>query len=208
MHRYNWIIGATPQLDHVHALWKKNHPNVEVIKIHIDQDENLNFDFSPLDHIDPLAGTGFIVFDESFGNFRRSELMQATMERGIKLTNFISPLASIPDSTKLGINIFIGEYVTIGSHCRIDFNTFILPGSHIGNNVHIKSSCWIARGVIIADKVEIGKHSTLRTGTSILDNIKIGNQCDLGWNKIYDTDINDKSFYHIEFDEVINVHDN
>ena len=195
-------------MDLVIELWKQSDPDANIIPIAIAQDSKYRFDFSPLDKLDPAQGTGFVVFDERFGNVKRSELMQAAIERGIKLTNFVSPRAFVPEGTKLGINVFIADGVTLGTQCRVDYNSFIYPGTHIGNNVHIKPSCWISRGVVIGDEVEIGRNCTIHTGASIANGVKVGNHCNLGWKKIYDKDIKDKTFFEPGYSEIIQVFDN
>lgn len=205
--KYKWIIGNGNFLEITFHSWKQAFPEEAIEKIDIQQHFDYNFDFSHLEKIDSSQGSAFVALDERFGNFKRIELMQAVLERGFKLATFIHPTAVVCENTDIGINTFIGANTFIGHDCTIGYNTVINPGSHISHGCRIKPSCWIESGVQLDSNVELGSNSILRTGTIVRRGIRIGKSCELGWPKVYTSDIPNKTAFDIRYDNPIFVYE-
>lgn len=206
MQACKWIVGATPFLDQAYAAWTEAYPEDHIEKIFLPQNSLHQFDFSSLEKLNANNGSVFIAFDERFGNFKRAELMQSIMERGFKLTTFISKNSIISKNSKIGLNAFIGDGAIIGSGSKIDYNTVILPGVRVGNNVTIRQSCWIEMGVQLENNVSIGAHSTLRSGSIVANGVNVGRGCELGWTKRYIANIPAKTIFDERYDEVIRTY--
>lgn len=202
----NWLIGGTDLLDLIEEYTKRYWPEKSYKKIIVEQDSVYNFDFSSLDNLIKKGDEAFVSFDERFGNFKRTELMNYVANRGVKLINIISPRAMIAIDVKIGVNVFVGDGCIIGSGSRIDYNSVILPGANIGNKTHISASNWIESGVQIGSHTTIGSNSKVCTGAIIASNIKIGRNCLLGWRKYYDSDISAGTFFDPKFDSPIFTH--
>lgn len=200
-----WVVGTTSYLDQAHAAWSAAFPDVAIEKVSLASEDE--FDFRPLDLLDPTQGCIFVAVDETFGNFKRAELMQAVLERGFKLASFVSPRAFISSNVKLGVNTFIADGVTVGYGSRIDYNTFLLPGVHIGTDVHIRPSCWLESGVNVGNDVQIGMHCTVRSGALIAPHVQIGRYCELGWPKRYYENIPAKTFFDYRYSDPIKTYD-
>lgn len=198
-----WIVGGGIYLEQAVHAWKQAHPDESVERIEVPQSSDYRFDLGVFNGLDPATGAMFVAFDERFGNFKRMELMQAAMERGFKLEPFIHPSAVVDPDVAIGMNVFVGAHAVVGHGSRIDYNTVIHAGVHIGPGSRIKSSCWIEIGVQLGAGVEIGAHCTIRMGASVRGGVKIGRGAELGWPRLYDTDVPNKAVFDIRYDEPI-----
>ncbi|KTF37376.1 UDP-3-O-(3-hydroxymyristoyl)glucosamine N-acyltransferase [Xanthomonas vesicatoria] len=201
-----WIIGSSDYLDLAFHGWKQARQDEAVIKIDVPQDEKHEFDFRILDELNPSDGAMFVAFDERLGNFKRTELMQAALQRGFKLEPFIHASAAIGSDTVIGLNAFVGANAVVGHGCRIDYNTVIHAGAHLGPACRVKSSCWIENGVQIGAGVEIGGNSILRTGAIVRDGVKVGRSCELGWPRAYCEDVPAKTYFNACYDSPIHTY--
>nr|WP_224986503.1 UDP-3-O-(3-hydroxymyristoyl)glucosamine N-acyltransferase [Delftia acidovorans]MCA1071826.1 UDP-3-O-(3-hydroxymyristoyl)glucosamine N-acyltransferase [Delftia acidovorans] len=202
---YRWIIGSGAQLDLAFYAWEKACPEEKVERIEIRQGSDFTFDLSIFSKLEPRQGKAFIAFDERFGNFKRMELMQAALARGLCLESFISCNANIADDALIGMNTFIGPQVSVAHGCQIGFNSVLHAGVNIGARSRIKASCWIESGVQIGAGVEIGSHAILRMGTLVGTGVNIGKGCELGWPRLYRQDIPAKTIFDPRYDEPIHV---
>lgn len=204
--KFRWIIGGGDYLDQIFHACQQAYPDEQIEPVLVSQTEADEFDLSVLNTLSPAIGTAFVAFDESFGNFKRMELMQAVIERGLKLDPLICDHASVAADAVIGMNVFVAPNVVIGHGCRIDFNTVIHAGTTISPQTRIKSSCWLESGVQLGKGVEIGAHSTLRTGAIVAPHIKIGRHCELGWPQRYDQDVADRTTFDPRYDAPIYIY--
>ncbi|MCK9618545.1 MAG: UDP-3-O-(3-hydroxymyristoyl)glucosamine N-acyltransferase [Lentimicrobiaceae bacterium] len=79
----------------------------------------------------------------------------------------ISEKAHVPASTKLGNNVYIGEFSVIGNNVELGENVKIYPLCYIGDNVKIGDNTTIFASVKIYSDNIIGKHCTLHSGVVI-----------------------------------------
>ncbi|MCB1559007.1 MAG: UDP-3-O-(3-hydroxymyristoyl)glucosamine N-acyltransferase [Alphaproteobacteria bacterium] len=80
---------------------------------------------------------------------------------------FISSLASVHPSAKIGDGCFVGDFVTVGA------------GAELGSGVWVESHAAIGAGVILADGVRVGNHATIShaivgRGSRIYPGVRIG----------------------------------
>ena len=203
---YKLIVGSGTYLELAFRTWKQAYPGERIEQLDVPKIDDFDFDLSVFSELNPEEHQVFIAMDERFGNFKRSEMMQAAMERGIKLISFVHPDAVLGDDVKVGANVFIGPKAIIGHGVRIDYNTVINAGAHIGMNSRIKASCWIENGVQIGMNAEIGNHSIVRTGAIVRDGVKVGSRCELGWVKTYQADVPNKTVFDARYDEPIVIY--
>ena len=130
----------------------------------------------------------------------------------VATTEYISKLASIDSSAKIGKNCIINEYVVIGENCIIGDNVTLYPSvvlypeTIIGDNVIIDAGTTIGQEslghiqdlegnyiqfphigrVIIEDNVVVGANTSIDRGvltdTIIGEGTKIDNNCAIGHN--------------------------
>lgn len=198
-----WVVGAGVYLEQAFQAWKETRPQQPVERIEVLQYADHSFDLRVLDSLNPAEGDLFIAFDERLGNFKRVELMQAAIARGFKLEAFIHPSAVVGAGAVIGMNVFVGPQAVIGHGTRIDYNSVIHAGVHIGAGGKIKSSCWIENGVQLGSTVELGAHCTVRMGASIRAGVKVGRGCELGWPRVYERDVPNKTVFDSRYDEPI-----
>jgi acetyltransferase-like isoleucine patch superfamily enzyme len=201
-----WIVGSGTYLDIAYHAWSSALPDEQVTRVEIAQYADYAFNMGIFSQINPDRDLVFIAFNEKFGNFKRVELMQATLERGFQLDSFISPKAMLSAGVCIGINSFIADGVIVGAHTKIGYNTVVLSGTSIGFEVQIKPSCWIESGVHLADGVTIGTHSILRTGTQIAPDVKLGRYCEVAIPGRYDGNIPSKTVFDPRYDAPIYVY--
>lgn len=201
-----WVVGGGAHLEHALSAWKQARPEENVVRIEVPQGADYAFDFTVLDGISAAEGSMFVAFDERFGNFKRMELMQATMERGFKLESFISPSAVIAKDVAIGLNVFVDDGVVVGAGSRIDYNCVLQAGVNIGKDVRLKSSCWLDIGVNVGHGVEVGAHSILRMGAIVASGVKVGRHCELGWPRLYDQDVPARTVFDTRYEEPIRVY--
>jgi UDP-3-O-[3-hydroxymyristoyl] glucosamine N-acyltransferase len=201
-----WIVGGGDYLEQAFQAWKEARPEEAVEKIEVPQGAGYAFDLDVLNVLDPAEGVMFVAFDERFGNFKRTELMQAVMGRGFKLDPFISPSAIVATNAVIGPNAFIGAGVCMGGGVRVDYNTVVHAGAMLGHGARLRASCWLDMGVVVGNGAEIGAHSTLRTGAIVAPTIKVGRNCELGWPRRYDEDLPSRTIFDSRYDEPIYVY--
>jgi UDP-3-O-[3-hydroxymyristoyl] glucosamine N-acyltransferase len=71
----------------------------------------------------------------------------------------------LPESTKHGINFYLGSFSYIGENVIIGENVKIYPNSFIGDNVKIGDNTIIFAGAKIYSETEIGNNCTIHSGT-------------------------------------------
>jgi len=201
-----WIVGTGDYLQEVLLIWQQAYGQGAPEKIEIPQLRDYTFDLSPLDALSPSDSEVFVAVDERFGNFKRMELMQAVMARGFKLASFVHPSAVVGVDTKIGMNVFVGAHAVIGHTTRIDYNSVVHAGVHIGPRGRIKSSCWIENGVQLGSAVELGAHCTIRMGASIRAGVNVGRGCELGWPRLYEHDVPNKTVFDSRYGEPIHTY--
>jgi UDP-3-O-[3-hydroxymyristoyl] glucosamine N-acyltransferase len=125
-------------------------------------------------------------------NPRRDCLIDIAENYNLELVNLIHPSAIIPDTTKLGKNIFIGQYtvlqnyvsiedyvfvkeqVCIAHHCVVKKNSNISSQAYLGANVSIGENSYIGiKGAVIAsgNNLIIGKNCFTHPGSVVMKNL-------------------------------------
>ena len=73
----------------------------------------------------------------------------------------------LPESTKFGINLYLGSFSYVGENVIIGENVKIYPNSFIGDNVKIGDNTIIFAGAKIYSETEIGNNCIIHSGTVI-----------------------------------------
>ena len=201
-----WIIGSGTYLDIAFQAWKLALPHERIRREEITQNADFEFNLEVFSQVDREHDFVFLAFNEKFGNFKRSELMQAALERGLQLDSFISPKAMLSAEVSIGKNSFLGDGVVVGANTKIDYNTVVLAGASVGFKAHVKACCWIESGVHVGDGASIGSHSILRTGTIVAPGVKVGRFCEIAVPGRYGDDIPAKTVYDPRYDTPIFVY--
>ncbi|MFW5793559.1 MAG: UDP-3-O-(3-hydroxymyristoyl)glucosamine N-acyltransferase [Bacteroidota bacterium] len=79
----------------------------------------------------------------------------------------ISSLSYISESSDIGKNPYIGEFVHLGENCSIGKNVQIFPHAFIGDDVKIGDDCIINAGVKIYKNCRIGNSCIIHSGVVI-----------------------------------------
>ncbi|MBZ5858156.1 UDP-3-O-(3-hydroxymyristoyl)glucosamine N-acyltransferase [Flavihumibacter profundi] len=91
----------------------------------------------------------------------------------------------VPDSAKLGEDVFIGAFAYIGENVTIGNHVKIFPHAYIGNNVSIGDKTIIHPGVKIYFDCKIGKQVTIHAGSVIgSDGFGFAPQADGSFKKV------------------------
>lgn len=200
-----WIIGDGNYLDIAFCAWKLAYPNEKNVRVEVIQNPDYSFNLKCFDEINPVQDRVFIAVNERFGNFKRMELFQAALEKGLKLDTFTSPRAMLGSDVSVGINSFIADGVILEAKVKVDYNTVIGSGTIIGYSSKIKPACWIEKGVNIGADVSLGTYSILRTGVVLAPGIKVGKGCEIAIAGSYRADIAAKTVFDPRYDSPIYV---
>ena len=76
----------------------------------------------------------------------------------------IHPSSFLPDSVKVGKDVFIGANCSFGEHVTLGDNVHIYPNSFVGDNVTIGENSILFAGVRVYSDCKIGKSCTLHSG--------------------------------------------
>lgn len=201
-----WIVGGGEMLDIVQDAWTRAFPEIATRTLAVPQNRDYSFHFDALDALDAARDTAFVAFDERFGNFKRLELVQALQQKGFSLEPLVSPLAMLAGGVEPGPNAFIGDGTIVGCNSSIGLNAFVSPGVRLGSRVQIGASCWLESGTIVGNGAAIGPHCVVRSGAIVSANVRIGENCTLGWPRLYERDVPNRTHYAPGFDEPILVY--
>jgi UDP-3-O-[3-hydroxymyristoyl] glucosamine N-acyltransferase len=109
-------------------------------------------------------GTTLIRVDDPYTAF--AQLLDFYNKMKLNKTG-VSKMSSIPDSAKIGKDVYIGEFVVIGENVIIGDNSKIYPQTFIGDNVKIGENATLFSGVKIYPDTVLGKNCTIHSGVVI-----------------------------------------
>lgn len=118
-------------------------------------------------------------------------------ERGYKVANLISPLATvktkalgdgnwindfayIDEETEIGSNNVLCSYAYIAHYSHIGSHNFFGIRSLIAGGVHIKNQCFVGIGATVFNMVHIGEKCIVGAGTIVKKNLKDFCMCRVG----------------------------
>jgi UDP-3-O-[3-hydroxymyristoyl] glucosamine N-acyltransferase len=148
-----------------------------------------------------VASPGRTGIDWSRTNSRRDCMIDIAENYNLELVNLIHTSAIIPDTTKLGKNIFVGQYtvlqnyvtiedyafvkeqVCIAHDCVVKKNANISSQAYLGANVVIGENSYIGiKGAVIAsgDSLVIGKNCFTHPGSIVMKNLADNTICTVG----------------------------
>lgn len=97
----------------------------------------------------------------------------------------ISPLAHVPETAKLGKDVYIGAFVFLGDHVVIGDNSKIYPHCYIGDNCTVGSDTTCFSGVRVYSDNIIGNQCTLHANVVIgADGFGFAPQSDNNYQKV------------------------
>lgn len=201
-----WIVGSGTYLDIAFHAWQQALPHEDIRCADITQNADYSFNTEMFSQIDSKADLVFIAINEKFGNFKRSELMQAALAKSLKLDSFVSPKALLSANVAVGVNCFIADGVIVGANTKIDYNTVLLAGAVVGFNVRIKPSCWIESGAQLGESVTVGSHAIIRTGAVVVPGVAVGRFAEIAIPGRYGNDIPAKTVFDPRFNAPIFVY--
>lgn len=79
----------------------------------------------------------------------------------------VSKVSHIPESAKLGDEVYVGEFAVLGEHVRVGNNVKIYPQVYVGDNTVIGDNTTLYAGVKIYSDTVIGSNCTIHSGTVI-----------------------------------------
>ncbi len=110
----------------------------------------------------------------TYASWRSCSILCALQQRGVRIANLISPMASVSPSASIGPGALVFDGVFIGARARIgalltaNAMTVIEHDTSLGMNVMLGS------GVAIAGFAQIADHCFIGTNATILPHITIG----------------------------------
>ena len=156
-------------------------------------------------------GKGLLVSDDPFRDYNRLTRNFGAFQ---KLSEQISPSASIADSAIIQPNVTIGNNVVIGEDCFIQSGVVVYDNAVIGDRVRIHANASIGSdafyykkrpegydkmhtcgSVVIEDDVEIGALCTIDNGVSGITRIGAGSKLDNQVHIGHDTQIGKKCLF-------------
>ena len=99
---------------------------------------------------------------------------QLLKNMGKSPASYISPLAIVDPSVKIGEHTFIFEANVIQYGARIGKNCILWSGNHVGHHSIVGDNVFVSSHVVVSGHVEIGKNSFLGVNATVYNNIKIG----------------------------------
>jgi acetyltransferase-like isoleucine patch superfamily enzyme len=163
-------------------------------------------DFATLAEEDPKTCSTLTVCGSNLLNYGRAAIAMHLRTRGFKPIKYVSRNAVIEDGVQIGENSIICGGVYIGHKSRIGYCTVIEPGCYVGANSQIGNSVFLSAASHLGTGCKIGNHVTIGVSAIIRDGLKIGNDCLLGISKVYDKDVEARSFFDDAFDEVVSIY--
>ena len=138
----------------------------------------VNNDFVP----EQALNTTLIRVEDAYGAF--AKLLEFYNQ--VKLNKIgISKLAFINVTSKLGDEIYVGEFACIGENVVIGNNVKIYPHVYIGDNTTIGNNTTLYSGVKIYSDIVIGNNCILHSGVIIgADGFGFAPQADNNYNKV------------------------
>ncbi len=79
----------------------------------------------------------------------------------------IAKSAIVPDSCKVGEDVYIGEGVVLGEHCVVEDGVKIYPGCVVGDSVAVGKNSQLYYGAKVYSDTVIGEHCTIHGGCVI-----------------------------------------
>jgi len=120
----------------------------------------INKDFQPEQ---PVNAT-LVRVDNAYESLAKLMSLYASMKPG---RTGISPLASISDKARIGLNVYIGEFAVIEDDAVIGDNTQIYPHVTVGEGARIGADCILYPHVTIYYGCKIGSRCILHAGSVI-----------------------------------------
>ena len=75
----------------------------------------------------------------------------------------VSKVSHIPESAKLGEEVYVGEFAVLGEHVRVGNNVKIYPQVYVGDNTVIGDNTTLYAGVKIYSDTVIGSNCTIHS---------------------------------------------
>jgi|TARA_B110000977_G_scaffold26747_1_gene33455 UDP-3-O-[3-hydroxymyristoyl] glucosamine N-acyltransferase len=127
-----------------------------------------------------ITGASIVITDKSFEPVKdipktctliKVESAQAAFAKLLEMYNQVKrknigihPSSYVPESAKVGTDVYIGANATLGENVTLGNNVQIYPNSYIGDNVKIGDDSILFAGVRVYSDCLIGNNCTLHSG--------------------------------------------
>ncbi len=189
------IVGVQPYLDLAAQLWSEIDPELDLMKLEINQDSNYFFDLSELAKFSPKQCSAFVAWDYQFLNFRRLELMGELKKLGFSMPPLIAKGAYVGKDSIIGENCFICPGAVINPKAILAFNCFVGSLSSIGYGTVLGNSVWLGAAVHVGVECKVGSNSTILQHSFVADYVEIGKQVLIEKPGCYNKSVQKKSFF-------------
>ena len=108
-----------------------------------------------------------IRVEESYSSFAKLLDFYVKNKNSKLLCKGISKLAYISADSKVGKEVYVGEFSYVGNGCEIGDNVKIYPNVYIGDNVVIRNNTTIYSGVKIYSDIILGENCTIHSGVVV-----------------------------------------
>ncbi len=125
----------------------------------------------------------------------RKEKYIEIKNKGYNFASYVSPQATIFDTTTIGEGSFIFENSIIEPFTKIGNNVTIWSGSYLGHHSKIENHCFVAPQATICGAVNIGEGSFIGANATLRDHITIGKRNIIGAGSLILKDTKDDETY-------------
>ena len=113
-------------------------------------------------------------------NQDRRNLFEYCEKQGFEFANLISPHAIIRESSQLGKNCWVHDFVIIQNNAVIGNNVPIMAYTLIGADTKVGSHCFFGARSLLGGGSVIGEQCFVGLNSTIFDDTKIGDKCIIG----------------------------
>lgn len=204
------IIGLSKTANHVYS-FVTDHKLYEVIGYAVNEEYKTtnvynNLPVYSLEHLEEEIGhNNFFIFVAMLWNHLnrdRKNVYDYCKNKGYKMANLISPLASV-HSKIIGDNCWIHDFVVIQQNSTIQSDVAIMAGSLIGANTNVGAHCFFGAHSLLGGGSTIGQQCFVGINSIIFDDTHIGNKCIIGACTAVKRNMPDFSKYSTTSDNII-----
>ncbi len=153
---------------------KKYIKSTVFLKLPVVAFEHIEQEYSPAEY------KIFIALGYAKINKVRAEKYHQAKNKGYKLVNYISSIATVFDNVEIGDNCFILEGNNIQPYVKIGNNVTLWSGNHIGHHSVIKDHTFISSHAVISGNVVVEPFCFIGVNAAIRNNVTIAGECVIG----------------------------
>ena len=137
----------------------------------------------------------FVALSYTQLNRLRARKYLAAKNKGYRLVNYISSLATVFKNVQIGDNCFILEDNTLQPFVKIGNDVTLWSGNHIGHDTQIENHCFVSSQVVVSGFCQVKPYCFLGVNSAIHNGIVIAPQTIVGAGAVITENTVEKGVY-------------